>query len=55
MSWGDRIEVRGLAAYDVTRGVEFLGQSWLTNALIKINTDNTVNGWSNWCVSMKEC
>lgn len=45
---GDRIEVKGLNAYDVTRGAEFLGQSWMTNAYIKINTDNSVNGWSNW-------
>jgi hypothetical protein len=45
---GDRIEVKGLTAYDVTRGAEFLGQSWMTNAYIKINTDNSVNGWSNW-------
>jgi hypothetical protein len=45
---GNRIEVKGLNAFDVTRGAEFLGQSWMTNAYIKINTDNTVNGWSNW-------
>jgi hypothetical protein len=40
--------VKGLNAFDVTRDAEFLGQSWMTNAYIKINTDNTVNGWSNW-------
>jgi hypothetical protein len=46
--------VKGLQAYDVSRGATFLGQSWLTNSLIKINTDNTVNGWSNWPFSSTE-
>ena len=45
---GDRIEVNGFQGYDVTRGAEFLGQSWMTNALIRINTTNAVNGWAGW-------
>jgi hypothetical protein len=45
---GDRIEVIGYQGYDVTRGAEFLGQSWMTNALIKINTTNAKNGWAGW-------
>lgn len=54
MSWGERIEVQGLQAYDVTRGGEYLGQSWMTNALIRINTDNSVQGWSGWPFSSSE-
>ena len=46
--------MKGLTAYDVTRGAEFLGQSWMTNAYIKINTANSVNGWSNWPWSSSE-
>lgn len=45
---GPRIEVRGLQAYDTTRLAEFLGQSWLSDSYVKINTDNSVNGWSGW-------
>jgi len=48
------VEVRGFQGFDVTRGAEFLGQSWMTNAWIKINTDNSVNGWSNWPFSSTE-
>jgi hypothetical protein len=45
---GDRIEVCGFQAYDATRGAQFLGQSWLTNAVIKINTTNAAIGWAGW-------
>lgn len=51
---GDRVEVRGFQGFDVTRGAEFLGQSWMTNAWLKINTDNSVAGWSNWPFSSTE-
>lgn len=53
MSWGNRIEVSNLKAFDVTRGVEFLGQSWLTNAEITINTTNAINGWAGWPYTSK--
>jgi hypothetical protein len=54
MSWGNRIEVRGMQAFDVTRGATFLGQSWLTNAYIRINTTNSASGWSGWPFSSTE-
>jgi hypothetical protein len=51
---GSRIEVRGFQAYDVSRSAEYLGQSFMTNAYVKVNTDNSVNGWSNWPFSSTE-
>ena len=45
---GDRIEVNGLEAYDVTRGAFYLGQSWMTNAHFKLNTTNSARFWSEW-------
>lgn len=47
-SWGDRVEVRGLRAFDVTRGGEFLGQALLKDALLQVNTANTLAKWSGW-------
>lgn len=47
-SWGNRAEVRGLHAYDVTRGAEFLGQALVKDAHFQINTANTLQRWSGW-------
>jgi hypothetical protein len=33
---GDRVEIRGLTGYDVTRGAQFLGQGWMTDAYFKV-------------------
>lgn len=51
---GSRIEVRGFQAFDVSRSAEYLGQSFMTDAYVKVNTDNSVNGWSNWPFSSTE-
>jgi hypothetical protein len=45
---GARAEVRGLAAYDVSISANFQGQSWLTNAYVKVNTSNSQTGASGW-------
>jgi len=47
-SWGDRAEMTGLRAFDVTRGGEFLGQSFLKDSLVQVFTANSANGWSEW-------
>lgn len=40
--------MRGLRSIDVGRGAQFLGQSWLKDGLIQINTANALNGWAEW-------
>lgn len=54
MCWGTRIEVHNMQAYDVTRGVELLSESWVADSLVRINTDNSVNGWSGWPFSSSQ-
>eukprot|EP00775_Hariotina_reticulata_P009208 gene9208-9375_t len=53
-SWGNRIEVDNFKGYDVTRGSMYLGQSWMSNSYFRINTTNTLNGWSGWPWSATE-
>lgn len=48
MCRGDRIEVYGFHGYDLTKSVQFLGQSFMKDAFVRINTENTVNGWTGW-------
>jgi hypothetical protein len=58
---GYRIEVRGFTGYDVIRGAEFLGQSWMTAAYFKIDTANAGNAafpfagtayWESWPIKV---
>lgn len=40
--------MRGLQGYDVNRGAEYLGQSYMTDSYFKINTDNVAQGYVAW-------
>ncbi len=42
------MEVYNFQGYDVIRGSEFLGQSYMANSVFRINTTNSRIKWSGW-------
>ncbi|WIA35607.1 hypothetical protein OEZ86_004028 [Tetradesmus obliquus] len=53
-SWGDRVEVYNLRGFDLSRGSEYLGRSFMKDSFFRVNTSNSRNGWSQWPFSAKE-
>ncbi|KAF6266444.1 hypothetical protein COO60DRAFT_1669869 [Scenedesmus sp. NREL 46B-D3] len=60
-SWGDRVEVHNLRGFDLSRGSEYLGQSFMKDSFFRrapgrcwVNTTNSVKGWSQWPFSSSE-
>lgn len=40
--------MRGLQGYDVNRGAEYLGNSYMTDGYFKMNTNNIEQGYVDW-------